>query len=293
MGKITESILKDCIRLYFEEGKSMVEIGRILNLDRSSITYQFKKHGLVARPVRKINLEDFQEKEGTFNFDYFIGIIATDGCISNNTISLEFCKDNIDILYYFKEFLNNKCNINEHYDKKDDVTYYKISFMNKDICKYLDTFGITPRKSLTLKLKYINWEVLLGIFDGDGSLSKDSRNSSMKFKIASGSIDFLNQIKDFLQLHSIDSAIYHSSGNCHELIVQRSENLYKIYNNMYKNASYFLKRKYDKFGPLVEKFTRQTSVNSGDEEKTSNPEPSFNGNIIEGAETRNGTSKQI
>ena len=61
---------------------------------------------------------------------------------------------------------------------------------------------------------------------------------------------------------------------------------------MYKNASYFLKRKYDKFGPLVEKFTRQNSVNSGNEETTSNPEPSFSGNIIEGAETRNGTSNQ-
>jgi hypothetical protein len=291
MGKITESILKECIRLYFEEEKSMGEIGKILNIDRSSITYQFRKHGLKARPVRKIDLQDFQEKEGTFNFDYFLGIIATDGCICNNTVSLEFCKDNIDILYYFKEFLNNKCSINEHLDKKDNIIYYKISFMNKDICKYLDSFGITPRKSLTLKLKYINWEVLLGIFDGDGSLSKDSRSLSMKFKIASGSIDFLNQIKTFLQLNEINSAIYHSSGNCYELIVQKSENVYKIYSNMYKNTSYFLRRKYDKFGPLVEKFTRQNSVNSGDEETTSNPEPSLNGDIIEGAETRNGIPK--
>lgn len=291
MGKVTEAILNECIRLYFEENKSTVEISKLLGLDRSTITYHFKKLNLKTRSVRKIDLADFKEKEGSSNFDYFIGIIATDGCIHNNTISLEFCKDNIDILHYFKEFLNNKCNINEHYDKKDDVMYYKISFMNKDISKYLETFGITPKKSLTLKLSYINWDVLRGIFDGDGSLSKDARSLSFKFKIASGSMNFLEQIKEFLTENSIKAMIYHSSGNCFELIVQQSEDVYKIFNNMYKNTSYFLGRKYDKFGPLVEKFTRQTSVNSGNEETTSNPEPSFDRNIIEGAETRNGTPK--
>ena len=130
-----------------------------------------------------------------------------------------------------------------------------------------------------------------GIFDGDGSLSKDLRSFSFKFKIASGSIDFLKQIQVFLEENSIKSMIHHSSGNCFELIVQKSEDLYSIFNNMYKNTSYFLQRKYDKFGPLVEKFTRQISVNSGNEETTSNPEPSFDSNIIKGAETRNGTPK--
>lgn len=46
---------------------------------------------------------------------------------------------------------------------------------------YLATFGITERKSLTLKLKYINWNVLLGIFDGDGSLTKDARCFNFRF----------------------------------------------------------------------------------------------------------------
>lgn len=58
---------------------------------------------------------------------------------------------------------------------------------------------------------------------------------------------------------------------------------------MYKNASYYLKRKYEKFGSLVEKFTSEHSVNSGKEGCASNPEPSLS--LEEGAETRHGEPK--
>lgn len=63
-----------------------------------------------------------------------------------------------------------------------------------------------------------------------------------------------------------------------------------IYTNMYKNSSYFLKRKYDKFGPLVEKFTKYSSVNSVNGMENQKTEPSLNENK-EGAETRNGEPK--
>ena len=65
----------------------------------------------------------------------------------------------------------------------------------------------------------------------------------------------------------------------------------KYYNNLYKNAIYFLTRKYEKFGSLSEKSGSVHSVNSGKENCNSNPEPSFNSGVIEGAETRHGEPK--
>jgi hypothetical protein len=59
---------------------------------------------------------------------------------------------------------------------------------------------------------------------------------------------------------------------------------------MYKNASYYLIRKYEKFGSLVKKFTSDRSVNSGKGGCAHNPEPSHDINIMEGAETRHGES---
>lgn len=293
MAKITEELKKEFIRLYEEEKMSTTQIGKLYQIDRSTVFYHLKKSEVNTRPVRKINLEDIKNKENTPDFDYFIGILATDGCVSNNTISLEFSEDNSEILTHWNTFLENKCNVNTHLNKKTGITYYKISFMNKEICNYLEKFGITPRKSLNITISYINWDVLRGIFDGDGSLSYDLRHGlSAKFRIASGSIDFLNQIKEFLETFDIKVCIYSDKdSNTSSLIVGILEDIYKIYDNMYKNATYFLNRKYVKFGPLVEKFISKHSVNSGDEEGTSNPEPSFDINIIEGAETRNGEPK--
>lgn len=53
------------------------------------------------------------------------------------------------------------------------------------------------------------------------------------------------------------------------------QDIVSIYNNIYKDSSYFLKRKYDKFGPLLEKFNSSNSVNSVNERENSKTEPSL------------------
>lgn len=256
MRKRLEVNDQEIIRLY-NEGKSTFDIEKLLGISRGAIRYRLKCNGIICRPRAKVELNDIKSKEGTPEFDYFLGILATDGYIYKGRVVLEFAENNKDILTYWNEFLGNKCNINSHIDKRDNKTYYKISFMNQEICDYLATFGITERKSLTLKLKYINWNVLLGIFDGDGSLVLDIRRGlSQWFKIASGSVEFLKQIKEFLFNNNIKSSIY-SNNSCSTLSVSNFYGVYAIYSNIYKDSSYYLKRKYDKFCPLVEKFTRE------------------------------------
>lgn len=56
-----------------------------------------------------------------------------------------------------------------------------------------------------------------------------------------------------------------------------------MYENLYTNAHFFLKRKEEKFGPLLEKFNRCRLVNSGEGNENHNPEPSPD---REGAEIR-------
>lgn len=68
----------------------------------------------------------------------------------------------------------------------------------------------------------------------------------------------------------------------------KGEDIYKIYCNLYKESSFFLSRKKDKFCPLLKKFNKCNSVNSVKEMDNYKTEPSLN---EEGAETRNGTPK--
>lgn len=256
MRKRLEVNDQEIVRLY-NEGKSTFDIEKLLGISRGAIRYRLKCNNVVCRPRAKVELEDIKSKEGTPEFDYFLGILATDGYIYKGRVVLEFAENNKDILTYWNEFLGNKCNITNHVDKRDNKTYYKISFMNREICDYLATFGITERKSLTLKLKYINWNVLLGIFDGDGSIYKDARCFNFRFKIASGSIDFSNQLISFLKANNLKAYLYKINESMYHIVVTNNADVYAIYNNMYKDSSCFLKRKHDKFCPLVEKFTRE------------------------------------
>ena len=148
---------------------------------------------------KKFNIDTIKNKLNTPEFEYFLGILATDGSICNNIIALEFSEENKEILDHWNNFLGGNMNINIHTNARG-VDYYKIAFQDLEFSKMLESYGITAKKSYTLELSYINWNILLGIFDGDGSLSIDTRHGiSGKFRIASGSEIFLKQIQEFLK----------------------------------------------------------------------------------------------
>lgn len=177
-----ENSIPEIIELY-NSGMSSVEIAKKFNCNRETILYQLKNRGVSIRqkkglkhcinPKRKVNLEVFVSKEGTPEFDYILGILATDGNISGNAVRIEQAINNLEILENFKKFLDSKVEIKQvvHHNNQ----YNLIGFKNQDICDYLGTFGITSKKTFTIELKYINWNVLLGVFDGDGCLTYDKR----------------------------------------------------------------------------------------------------------------------
>ena len=100
MAKVTEELRKEFIRLYEEEKMSSSQIGKLYHVDRTTVLYHLKKNNVNVRSIRKVDLADIKEKEGTPDFYYFIGILATDGCVSNDTVSLEFSEENSEILSY-------------------------------------------------------------------------------------------------------------------------------------------------------------------------------------------------
>ena len=275
--KFSEEQLQEIKRLYEQEQLSTTQIGEIFQTSRSVINYNLKKLNVNIRPRgKKFNIDTIKNKLNTPEFEYFLGILATDGSICNNIIALEFSEENKEILDHWNNFLGGNMNINIHTNARG-VDYYKIAFQDLEFSKMLESYGITAKKSYTLELSYINWNILLGIFDGDGSLSIDTRHGiSGKFRIASGSEIFLKQIQEFLKQNNIKSSIYKDShSKCMSLTVEILQDIVSIYNNIYKDSSYFLKRKYDKFGPLLEKFNSSNSVNSVNERENSKTEPSL------------------
>lgn len=268
-NKFSKEKEEEIIRLYTKENKNTVEIANIFDTYNTSIRRVLKRNNIKIRSNsearRFIELEDISSKEGTQDFDYFLGLLATDGCITGGKIILDFSEENKELLDYWNEFLGNKCNISVSIHKVFKVPQYRISFKNKEIADYLSTFGIIPRKSFNLKLKYINWNVLRGIIDGDGCVSTTGTGNTIKLIITSACREFLVQIQEFLKSEGVTSFINESNRNqnpIYDLFVYKTEDLIKIYKHLYNNAHYFLKRKRNNFGPILKKFNISNSVNS-------------------------------
>lgn len=275
-NKFSEDKEQEIIRLYTEENKNTNEIAKLYNTYNTSIRRVLERNNISIRSYgiaqRKVNLEDIKSKEGTSDFDYFLGLLATDGCITNNSVVLDFSEENKELLDYWNEFLGNKCNITVSIHKVFKVPQYRITFRNEEVCKYLETFGIIPNKTFNLTLKYINWDIIRGIIDGDGCISSSNQGSTIRIGITSGCKKFLEQIQQFYIKHSITSYLHERNINpTYDLYVYNTNDVIKIYNNLYSNAHFFLKRKEMKFGPLLRKLNMESLVNSGKENATPIP----------------------
>jgi len=111
----------------------------------------------------------------TSNLAYVIGLITTDGCLSNNERSIIMSSSDIQLLKTFKECLNLSNKIsrtkNNGWAKRP---CYKVQFGNVQLYRWFLKIGLTPRKTYTIGAldvpdKYFR-DFLRGHLDGDGSI---------------------------------------------------------------------------------------------------------------------------
>lgn len=104
--KFTKEQLLEIKKLYEDKQMSTTQIGKIFGASRSVIGYNLKKMNTKIRPRgKKFTIDSIKEKLNTPEFEYFIGILATDGSICNNIIALEFSEENKEILEHWNHFL--------------------------------------------------------------------------------------------------------------------------------------------------------------------------------------------
>lgn len=262
-GKNYKKYDKAMIDLY-KQGLSLESIGKQLGLSRHTVYARLKLNDVELRNKKgikhslrnpTISLDFFEQKiaNNTSDFDYFIGIFASDGNVYKNMVRISGIADeNIEFLEHWCNFLDNKVKIHRRLRASKKDYYSEVCFKNQDIADLLSTkYGITPNKTFTIALPYINWHIVRGLFDGDGCLVKDKRSNSWKFEIVSASTTLAEQLYTFLVSEGLSAHLYENK-NLYKISVIRKSNLKTIFQNLYKNCSYFLKRKYDKFLPIIQ-----------------------------------------
>ncbi len=151
---------------------------------------------------------DFFEKIDTKEKAYWLGFLYADGCVYNykrvngkeyKRIRIGLHKRDEFIIDRFLKAIN-KNNITKFYPKNTNIVAIYIA--NKQITQDLIRYGCVERKSKIIefpdfKKEEYNLAFLLGYYDGDGR-----KNST---RINSGSLKFLNQIKDKYKLKFVIS----------------------------------------------------------------------------------------
>ena len=139
------------------------------------------------------------------NFAYAIGLLATDGCLYNDGRHMSLTTKDIEQAKNFVKCLGLKVKIGlKSSGSVKEKKYFHIQFGDVIFYNFLESIGLTKRKSLTLGEIDVPavffFDFLRGCFDGDGCSYSywDPRwKSSYMFYIgfASGSIKFVTWLR--------------------------------------------------------------------------------------------------
>lgn len=238
---------------YYLAGNSMVKTGQKFSCNPTTISNILKAYDIHSRNLSEArrNYLNYTINEKAFEKDspevaYWLGVMYSDGYISKNKytnyLGLSVAEKDLEWLISFKEFLGYNGTI-KHYRTgetgyKPGSPFVRLQIGNNKIVSDLEHWGVVELK--TKKIANIpntlyKDDFIRGYIDGDGSLLQ----KAPCFQI-SGNEEFLLDIAKYFNIP------YHlyADKSIYSLKYNRKESIY-LEKRLYKNACYYLKRKYD------------------------------------------------
>jgi intein-encoded DNA endonuclease-like protein len=276
---ISREKINEIINLYLS-GRDSYEVADIFKCSQSFVINTLKRNNIPRRTThsytRKYPInENFFEKIDTEGKAYFLGLMFSDGnnFRSNITtngerhdyqINITLQQEDKYILEAFMNLLAPTINLKDVFPKnKNHKIKSSFRINSKVVSDQLVSLGCVPNKSLILEYPNISNDLqnhfIRGYFDGDGSICfwtkkwKTTTNKNFDWKITSSDkfcIGAETVIKSFVDVNlrmmlsckktsenKITTTLY-TGGN---------QQVYRLMSWLYKDATIFLKRKYDRF----------------------------------------------
>lgn len=274
MVKFSKEKEEAIINLY-KQGKSQKEIGLMFNTFNTSIRRVLVRNKVLLRgndKIQRLCKHNPFKKHDEYS-EYFLGLLLTDGCISSNctksskSINLSLSEIDGYMVEAFRDWASPNSKVSKVLQKINNSYIYSFNFTNTETEEWLYRKGNFKNKSYECKIYTpITWNILRGIFDGDGGFHPNCGH--LDFFICGKSLVFLKQIKLFLEkagLHPYLKERKNGQGNnLFYLEIYKVEEVLKLGEYMYSNAHIFLKRKYEKWLAFYES-RRAYTLNSGKE----------------------------
>ena len=195
--------------------------------------------------------EEFRTKkkhrEYTFNIDkikqdsadkfYWIGFLGADGCVVQNTLSIELKDIDKNHLEKFNRFMENTNLIKERVNN-NNVNCVKTSINSYELIEYLKQYNIYQNKSKTYVIPIKNipqeyvYDYIRGLIDGDGCV-RINNHQQISLEFCSGNQECIEQFK---QITGIDNKITQYK-NTYSIQVTGNKKAKAILDKIYKNSN--------------------------------------------------------
>lgn len=277
----------------YKAGLNTVEIAKKWNTYNTSIRRVLLRNNIIPRTNKEVQtrIKTNPFKIGDEKSEYFLGLLLTDGNIyhskKTNSSSISLSLKDKEMVEKFRDFICPRNKVSKILQKKYNTYMFSVAVKSDMVSEWLENKGNFISKSYNCNIYIpLTPHILRGIFDGDGYWKSTNNGRTMSWGICGKSFIFLEKIQNYLNSINIKSFLYKrdkkDENYLYYLEVHRTGDIIKIANLMYKKASIFLIRKYDKWH-LFEETLREKFPKFKEGDAFSNPEPSYSN--IEGAET--------
>ncbi len=193
---------------YYLKNFSLREISKVFKIDRKTAKKILINNNIKLRTLSECNKtykydENIFEKIDSHEKAYWLGFIASDGCIYKNSLKISLSIKDFEHLDKFNIFMksNKVVKIRNQLCTNNNCRYETcyLQFNSIKIVEDLKKLNIIPNKSKILRAsiieeKYYN-SYILGLIDGDGCFSLDKKNCYKLNIISSFYIcEFVNKI---------------------------------------------------------------------------------------------------
>lgn len=261
----------------YKNGMSGCKLAEKYNMKVHQIYYILDKNK-IERRSNKVNSRKYKHNEDFFEVidceakAYWLGFIYADGYISiaptgQKVLGISLSLEDKAHLEQFKKDIQatNPINIYESTGYGDGNMYCRLAITSEKTVNDLIVKGVVEHKTNILTFpteeqvpKHLIHHFIRGYFDGDGCITKYEFRGYDRYKTSFvGTYQFLQSINNIVyENYNIKIPKLHKRKKEHEVYSleyasnKRSKILYEF---MYKDATIYLNRKYNKFSRLMKK----------------------------------------
>jgi intein-encoded DNA endonuclease-like protein len=265
----------------YNNKKSIVNIAKDYNSSVRYISLILKQNGIKQRTYEENNRkysidESFFEKIDTEEKAYLLGLLYADGYNNEKegNVILTLQDKDVDLLNKISIVMNNENNLRfiskekQRKEGKNDRDCYQYSMYSKKISKDLANLGCIQSKTFKIEFpndnqlpKHLTNHFIRGYFDGDGSIYSAKRKNNWKDNYGFNIIGTLSLLADiqkilvnelglnFTKMNTIKNK--DAAYNIKYITYGGLNNCIKIKNYLYKDATIYMDRKFDKFNNII------------------------------------------